>query len=226
MPGRDLAPFVRAANAYLRGAQLEVPQDRGECGNRAKDRTSATEEAVLNRKPAATAFLDRDGVLNVDKGYVHRPEDLEWIAGAPEAVRLLNRAGYRVVVITNQSGVARGLYDEQAVHRFHAHMQARLAEHGAHVDTFYYCPHHPDGRVSQFAIACDCRKPKAGLLQQAEHDGPVDKTRSFLVGDKDHDLAAARAFGIRGFRFEAEKEPLSGLIRSILRTDASESGLP
>jgi D-glycero-D-manno-heptose 1,7-bisphosphate phosphatase len=164
-----------------------------------------------------TAFLDRDGVLNVDKGYVHRPEDLEWVDGAPEAVRLLNEAGYRVIVITNQSGIARGLYNEDALCHFHEHMQARLDEYGAHIDAFYYCPHHPDGRVPQFAVACDCRKPNAGLLEQADRDLPVDKVRSFLVGDKDHDLQAARAFGIEGFKFDPDRTRLDELIRSIVR---------
>jgi D-glycero-D-manno-heptose 1,7-bisphosphate phosphatase len=144
-----------------------------------------TEQRKRDRTPQAVAFLDRDGVLNVDTGYVHRPGDLEWIDGAPEAVGLLNQAGYRVIVITNQSGIARGFYDEEAVRLFHAHMQDRLAEHGAYIDAFYYCPHHPEGRVPQFAVACDCRKPKTGLLKQAERDFPVDKGRSFLVGDKD-----------------------------------------
>jgi D-glycero-D-manno-heptose 1,7-bisphosphate phosphatase len=162
------------------------------------------------------AFLDRDGVLNVDKGYVYRPDDLEWVNGAPEAVRLLNEAGYRVIVITNQSGVARGLYDEDGVRRFHEYMQIRLAEHGAHIDAFYYCPHHPEGRVPQFAIACDCRKPKAGLLEQAERDFPVDREQSFLVGDKDHDLQAARAFGVRCYKFDPYRAPLDEFVRSII----------
>jgi D-glycero-D-manno-heptose 1,7-bisphosphate phosphatase len=175
-----------------------------------------SEQKEQRRTPAPAAFLDRDGVLNVDKGYVHRPEDLEWIDGAPEAVGLLNQAGYRVIVITNQSGIARGFYDEEGLRQFHAHMQARLAEYGAHIDAFYYCPHHPEGRVPQFAIACDCRKPKAGLLEQADRDTPVDKGRSFLVGDKDHDLQAARAFGIEGFKFDPDRSRLDELIRSIV----------
>src|SRR5215468_8719720 len=95
--------------------------------------------------PRPAAFLDRDGVLNVDHGYVYRPEQLEWIDGARVAVRLLNSAGYYVFVISNQSGVARGYYDEAAVKSFHAHMQAGLAAQRAHIDAFYFCPHHPEG---------------------------------------------------------------------------------
>src|SRR6185437_6610767 len=95
-------------------------------------------DLTTSRRPAA--FLDRDGVLNLDRGYTHRPKELEWIDGAPEAVRLLKAAGYLVIVVTNQSGVARGFYDEDAVRRFHAHMQIALEWHGAQIDAFYYCP--------------------------------------------------------------------------------------
>ncbi|MFN3659322.1 MAG: D-glycero-alpha-D-manno-heptose-1,7-bisphosphate 7-phosphatase [Pseudolabrys sp.] len=162
------------------------------------------------RRPAA--FLDRDGVLNVDHGYTFRPEDLEWIATAPQAVRLLNEAGYYVIVVTNQSGVARGLYDEAAVDRFHAHMQERLKEHGAHIDAFYYCPHHPEGVVEALAKRCLCRKPESGLLEQAARDWPIDRTRSFLIGDKDHDVAAAKAFGIAGIKFDVRAANLAALV--------------
>jgi D-glycero-D-manno-heptose 1,7-bisphosphate phosphatase len=122
-------------------------------------------EPVMQNAPRRpTAFLDRDGVLNVDHGYTFQPEALEWVANAPQAVRLLNEAGYLVIVVTNQSGVARGLYDEAAIQRLHAHMQERLNEQGAHIDAFYYCPHHPEGTVEAFSIHCTCRKPEAGML--------------------------------------------------------------
>jgi D-glycero-D-manno-heptose 1,7-bisphosphate phosphatase len=163
-----------------------------------------------------TAFLDRDGVLNVDRGYVHRPEELELIGGAPEAVRLLNEAGYRAVVITNQSGIARGLYDETALHRFHAHMRERLAAEGARIDAFYYCPHHPRGSVPQFSIMCECRKPKTGMLEQAARDCPVDRDRSFLIGDKEDDTAAAAAYGIRGIRFNPGSDSLIEVVRRAI----------
>jgi D-glycero-D-manno-heptose 1,7-bisphosphate phosphatase len=162
-------------------------------------------------RPAA--FLDRDGVLNIDHGYAHRPEQLDWVEGAPEAVRLLNDAGYHVIVVTNQAGIARGYFDESAVHRFHAHMQERLAEHGAHIDAFYHCPHHPRGTVKDFAIECTCRKPLPGLLEQAAADWPIDLTKSFLIGDRDHDVAAAEAFHIRGIKFDAATQSLVALVR-------------
>ncbi len=156
--------------------------------------------AVADRRPAA--FLDRDGVLIVDHGYAHRPDQLAWIDDAPAAVRMLNEAGYYVFVITNQSGVARGYYDEAAVNRFHAYMQDRLRAHGAHVDAFYYCPHHPEGTVAAYAISCRCRKPGIGMLEQAEKEWPIDRRRSFLIGDKDSDLQAAATFKIAGIYFD------------------------
>ncbi len=167
-------------------------------------------------EPIPTAFLDRDGVLNVDFGYVHRIEELEWIDGAPEAVRLLNEAGFRVVVITNQSGIARGHYDEDAVRQLHEHMQEVLAITGARIDAFYVCPHHPEGTVAAYSIECECRKPKIGLLEQAARDCRVDRSRSFVVGDREGDVAAATAFGIRGVQFNWTKQKLVDLVRELI----------
>ena len=163
------------------------------------------------RRPAA--FLDRDGVLNVDHGYVHKPEQLEWVAGAPEAVRLLNLAGYYVLIISNQSGIARGYYDEAAVNFFHAHMQDDLAAHGAHIDAFYFCPHHPEGIIKPLSVPCRCRKPAPGMLEQAAREWPIDISASFLIGDKDDDMAAAAAFNIRGIKFNSLRDSLPDLVR-------------
>lgn len=163
--------------------------------------------------PRPAAFLDRDGVLNVDHGYVYRPEQLEWIDGAREAVRLLNSAEYYVFVISNQSGVARGYYDEAAVNSFHAHMQDGLAAHGAHIDAFYFCPHHPEGIITCLAVSCHCRKPAPGMLEQAAREWPIDLGASFLIGDKDDDVAAANAFHIRGIKFNSLKDSLPDLVR-------------
>jgi D-glycero-D-manno-heptose 1,7-bisphosphate phosphatase len=165
-------------------------------------------------RPAA--FLDRDGVLNVDRGYTFRPEDLVLIPTAAAAVRLLNEAGYYVLVVTNQAGVARGFYDEAAVNLFNAHMQNILQSEGARIDAFYYCPHHPDGTVKELAIQCRCRKPQPGMLEQAARDWPIDRDRSFLIGDKDHDVAAAQAFHIRGIKFDAQAGTLLNLVRNQL----------
>lgn len=162
------------------------------------------------------AFLDRDGVLNVDHGYVHQPERLEWVPGAPEAVRLLNQAGIPVIVITNQSGIARGYFREADVQQFHAHMQDELRARGARVDAFYYCPHHPQGTVTAFAFVCDCRKPKPGLLEQAAHDFAIDRKRSFLIGDKDDDVAAAHAFGVRGIKFDPKTQSIVEVVQRAI----------
>jgi D-glycero-D-manno-heptose 1,7-bisphosphate phosphatase len=133
---------------------------------------------------------------------------------------LLNEAGYYVIVITNQSGIARGYYEETAVHQFHDHMRAALQAQGAHIDAFYYCPHHPDGAIKQFAIQCRCRKPGTGMLEQAARDWPIDLDHSFLIGDKDDDMAAARAFHIRGVKFDARAGSLIELVRKVLQTGA------
>lgn len=166
------------------------------------------------RRPAA--FLDRDGVLNVDHGYAHRADQLDWVKGAQEAVRLLNEAGFTVIVVTNQSGVARGMYSEADIHAFHAHMQEALNAQGAHIDAFYHCPHHPEGSVEAFTGACDCRKPGTGMLEQAAREWPLDLERSFLIGDRDGDMEAAAAFKIRGIRFDHAGQSLADVVRSQL----------
>ncbi|HWK95284.1 MAG TPA: D-glycero-beta-D-manno-heptose 1,7-bisphosphate 7-phosphatase [Pseudolabrys sp.] len=166
--------------------------------------------------PKPAAFLDRDGVLNVDHNYVHRVDQLEWIERVPEAIRLLNDAGYLVIVVTNQAGVARGYYDEAAIDALHAHMRAYLSARGARIDAFYYCPHHPDGKVAAYAKSCDCRKPGAGMLEQAARDWPIDRARSFMIGDKDIDIGAANAFGIRGALFNAATDRLPDLMRRMI----------
>jgi D-glycero-D-manno-heptose 1,7-bisphosphate phosphatase len=176
-----------------------------------KSDTSTTARAL---RPAV--FLDRDGVLNVDHGYVHQPDQLEWIPGVAEAVRLMNEAGFYVFVVTNQAGVARGYYSEAAIDQIHRHMQDVLKAEGAHIDAFYYCPHHPEGTVKEFAISCRCRKPGPGMLEQAARDWPIDLSRSFLIGDRDHDLAAATEFHIHGVKFDARTESLVDLVRKEL----------
>lgn len=182
--------------------------------NETKNQRGGVHDAACVRRPAA--FLDRDGVLNVDHGYTHKPEQLEWVEGAAEAVRLLNEAGYYVLVVTNQSGIARGFYDERAVKSFHAYMQERLSAQGAHIDAFYYCPHHPDGTVTSLAVRCRCRKPGPGMLEQAALEWPINIDASFLIGDKDDDMAAAAAFNIRGVKFSPRTDSLVGVVRQEL----------
>lgn len=176
---------------------------------------------MQNKARYPAAFLDRDGVLNKDTGYPHKPEQLEWNAGAPEAVRLLNEGGYLVFVVTNQSGVARGYFDEAAVCNFHAHMQSELQSVGAHIDAFYYCPHHPNAAMKDYACRCRCRKPAPGMLEQAAREWPLDLSASFLIGDKDRDIEAAAAFNIRGIKFNSAEQSLVEVVRREISQNMS-----
>jgi D,D-heptose 1,7-bisphosphate phosphatase len=151
------------------------------------------------RRPVA--FLDRDGVLNRDDGYVHRPDQIAWIDGAIDAVRWLNDAGYYVFVITNQAGVAHGHYSEEAVHELHFWMQREMQRHGAHIDAFEYCPHHPDGKIEQYRQASMLRKPAPGMITKLQAEWATDPSGSFLIGDRDTDVQAAEAAGIPGHKF-------------------------
>ena len=146
-------------------------------------------------------FMDRDGVINTDIGYLWKREDCTWIPGAPEAIRLFNGRGWPVVVITNQSGIARGYYREEDVHALHQWMNVELNKLGARIDAFYFCPHHIQGSVEKYTCECDCRKPKPGMILQAMKELHADPSTSFLIGDKQSDIAAAEAAGIRGYLF-------------------------
>lgn len=141
-------------------------------------------------------FLDRDGTLNVDAGYVHRAEDFVWIDGALDAVVRLSRAGFVVVVVTNQAGVARGYYSETDVQRLHDAMTAEVDAAGGRIDAVYYAPTHPAGAVARYAMEHDDRKPGTGLFTRAIRDLGLDPARSVMVGDKASDLIPARALGI------------------------------
>jgi D,D-heptose 1,7-bisphosphate phosphatase len=152
------------------------------------------------QKPAA--FLDRDGTLNHDHGYTYRIEEFRWIEGAKTAIRQLNDAGYLVFIVTNQAGIARGYYDAAAVETLHDWMQGELATVGAHFDDIRYCPHHPEGTVPEFAIACDCRKPATGMLKSLIKQWSPDISRSFMLGDSDKDAQAGAAVGMIGRKIE------------------------
>jgi D-glycero-D-manno-heptose 1,7-bisphosphate phosphatase len=140
-------------------------------------------------------FLDRDGTIIEEVGYLDRPERVELFPWTIDAVRVLNRAGLAVVLVSNQSGVARGFFTEDVVDAVHQRMADLLAEGGARIDAYYYCPHHPDGKVPQYAQTCDCRKPGRGLVDRAARELGIDPARSFVVGDRWLDVALGRAVG-------------------------------
>lgn len=142
-------------------------------------------------------FLDRDGTINVDVGYLHRLDDLELFPWAADALRLLKRAGYLLVVVTNQSGVARGMIDPGFVQVCHDEMRRRLQPAGADLDALYYCTHHPLGSIKEFAVDCRCRKPMPGMIEDAARDLDIDPTQSWVVGDKWLDVNLGRAVGAR-----------------------------
>lgn len=176
----------------------------------------AAAESLLpewHRRPAA--FLDRDGILNHDTGYVWQSENYVWQDGSAQAIKRLNDLGYYVFVVTNQAGVARGLYECADVDRLHGWINETLRRQGAHIDAFYYCPHHPDLGEGPYTRHCECRKPGPGMLLQAMREWPVDLGRSFMIGDKDSDLAAAEAAGVPTRRLFREGGDIELAIREV-----------
>jgi D-glycero-D-manno-heptose 1,7-bisphosphate phosphatase len=147
---------------------------------------------------APAVFLDRDGTLIEEVGYLDRPERVTLYPWSTAAISALNRAGLAVVLTSNQSGVARGFFSEEVVQAVHDRIAQQLAEGGARIDAYYYCPHHPDGKVAGYARVCDCRKPKRGLVDRAVQELGIDPARSFAVGDRWLDVALARSVGGRG----------------------------
>ncbi len=174
-----------------------------------------------HRQARPAVFFDRDGVLIEDREYIYRPEDLHWVPGAIEAIRYLNQHDYRVFVVTNQSGVARGYYTEADVEKFFAHMRDEIQSYGAKIDDYRYCPDHPDAAVARYRKASDWRKPEPGMILDLLKHWNIDRANSFLIGDKPSDVAAANAAGIDGYRFEGGN--LSAFVRATLadRTAAS-----
>lgn len=158
-------------------------------------------------RPAA--FLDRDGVLIHDSGYVFKVDDLEILPDVPETLKSLQDQGYLLIVISNQAGVARGYFGESDVKAFHKALAQRIEESsGAKIDAFYYCPHHPEAKVPEYRKACECRKPGIAMLLEAARDFGIDWEKSFFVGDRSSDIDCAIKAKIRGFQIHSDQYEL------------------
>ncbi len=146
---------------------------------------------------APTVFLDRDGTLIEEVGYLSHLDRIALYPWSIESVKLLNRAGFKVVVVTNQAGVARGLFDEDFIDEAHRFLDQKFSDGGATIDKFYYCPHHPEASVEAYRSECDCRKPKAGMLWKAAQELQLELSHSFVIGDRLSDLRLGQAVGAR-----------------------------
>ncbi len=154
------------------------------------------EPAMVHLQPAI--FIDRDGTINEDIGYLSHPNELYTYSFAAEAIRLINDAGLSVIIITNQSGVARGFLDETMLARIHERLLNELARQGAQIDGIYYCPHHPRIGNEIYRKDCQCRKPKTGMLEQAAHEHSIALAESYVIGDKASDINLATNAGAKG----------------------------
>lgn len=169
---------------------------------KARKAPSSCQTKLSQKPPRHGAFLDRDGVINVDSAYPHRVEDLVFIPGAIRAISRLNQAGYVVIVVSNQSGVARGYFTLDAVETFHAAMQTQLIHHGAHIDAFFFCPYHPNAILPQYRFEHPDRKPAPGMINKAITQYGLERAGSFLIGDRETDVEAAQRAGISGYLFD------------------------
>lgn len=173
----------------------------------------------LSKKQRAI-FLDRDGTINIYKGFLTRPEDFELIEGVADAIKLINQSGYLAIVVSNQPVIARGDCSFEDLHTIHNKMETLLGKEGGYVDAIYYCPHHPDrgfeGERPDYKFRCDCRKPHPGLLLRASKDWNIDLTQSYMIGDSKCDVEAGQAAGCKSSLLVQQNEPLSLL--NIVRT--------
>lgn len=159
-------------------------------------------------------FLDRDGTINIDKGYVYRNEDFEFIKGVPETLVKIKDKGYLLIVVTNQSGIARGYYTEEDVLQLHLQVNNTLFDHyGIKIDKFYYCPHHFEEGVGEYKIQCQCRKPNSGLIEQALQDFDIDIGKSYMIGDKESDNIQIAGLA---FSMVSKTNTLENIERTIL----------
>jgi len=142
-------------------------------------------------------FLDRDGTINEEINYLYRSEDFKFINGAVEAIKILNQAGYLVIVMTNQAGIARGYYTEEDLVKLHNYIDDELEKNNAKIDAYYYCPHHPEHGLGKYLTECSCRKPEIGMFEKAKLQFDIDKANSYMIGDNAGDILAGKAFGIK-----------------------------
>lgn len=160
-------------------------------------------------------FLDRDGTINVDTSYLYKPEDFVWIKGAREAIKYAHDKGYLVIVVTNQSGIARGYYTEDDVLALHKFINDELQKINTKIDAFYYCPHHIEGSIDKYKIECECRKPKSGMLLKAAVDFDIDLSKSFMFGDREKDKNAGENAGVKSAVFNSNND-LSEFIKNYI----------
>ena len=183
----------------------------------------------VTRDNGVAVFVDRDGTLIEEIGYLDRPERVKLFPWSIDAIRALNRAGLRVVMTSNQSGVARGFFTTAVVDEVHRHIADLLRAGGALIDAYYYCPHHPDGTIPELARVCDCRKPARGLVDRAERELAIDPLRSYCVGDRWLDVALARTVGARGvlvrtgYGAREELRPQAGLTADAIVNNLVEA---
>jgi D,D-heptose 1,7-bisphosphate phosphatase len=191
---QDVLPTLAASGSlkgtYYSGYFVDIAQD-----------LASAEIALKERLRRPAVFFDRDGVLNHDTGYIFETSKLKWIDGAREAVKAVNDAGYFAFVVSNQSGVARGLYQESDIRALHRWMADEMALMGAHIDAFEYCPDHPGGTIKRYRRESDRRKPGPGMITDLLGRFPVNADHSILIGDKATDLEAAQAAGLQGYLF-------------------------
>ena len=174
---------------------------------------------AVDEVPKRAVFFDRDGTLNIDIAYLHRPEDFIWLEGAKEAIKYVNDHGYLAIIVTNQSGVARGYYPESDVQCVYDWMNAELQKMGAHLDALSYCPHHPHGYIPAYTRTCNCRKPATGLIDEAWARFQIDRSASYFVGDRDSDMLCAKNAGLTGLHYKGGS--LYQLVKSGLACKAS-----
>jgi len=218
---QDVLPALASSGALkgtcYRGYFLDIGIDI------AQDRANA-EIALQERLRRPAVFFDRDGVLNHDTGYIFEASKLKWIDGAREAVKAVNDAGYFAFVVSNQSGVARGLYQESDIHSLHRWMADEMALMGAHIDAFEYCPDHPEGSIERYRRESDRRKPAPGMITDLLSRFPVKVDDSILIGDRASDLEAARAAGLQGYLFSGGN--LEAFVKQHLRSRSRNETKP